>query len=128
MGILRSILAIVAGFVTMVIVVMVFTIVSVKALHLQSGHPTPLYLTLNVAYSVFAAMAGGYVSARIAMHHPLHHAYFLAGLIELLSLVSYFHYHGSQPLWYQLMLCIVPPLFVIAGAVLSVKLLPVPAL
>jgi hypothetical protein len=116
MSILRSIFAVLAGFLTMAIIVMALTPVTVKLMHLKTGAPTAGYLALNVAYSLAAAFAAGYVTARIAACHPIQYGIALAVLMALMSVVSYFHYRGQQPVWYQSLLCVVPPVCAIAGA------------
>ena len=102
-------------------VVIVLTVISVNAMGLKSGHPTPGYLVFNVAYSFFAAAAGGFVTALIAGVKPLEHGYVLAGLMLLMGALSYFRYKGIQPGWYQVMMVVVPPLCAVAGAAICAR-------
>ena len=119
--ILRSVLAVIAGFVTMSFVVIVLTVIAVNAMGLKSGQPTPGYLVINVAYSFFAAGAAGFVTALIAGVKPLEHAYVLAGIMLVMGAVSYLHYTGTQPGWYKAMMVVAPPLCAVAGAMVCAR-------
>jgi uncharacterized membrane protein YfcA len=112
----RSILAVLAGFLSMMVVVVACTLASVALLHLKSGNPTPGYLVLNVVYSLAGAFLGGWVTARLAGVAPVGHGVALAVLIVLLSALSYVHYTGLQPLGYQIFVTVFPPFAAIAGA------------
>lgn len=114
--ILRSVLAVIAGFLAMAVLVMVLTLVSVSALHVKSGHPTPGYLTLNVIYSLAAALLGGWLAALVAGRSPVAHGIALAVVMLALSAVSYIHYSGTQPFAYQIFLIVAPPLAAVLGA------------
>ena len=117
-GILRSILAVVGGYVTMAIVVMLFTAV-VKTLSpswfASEGAPVAPYLAVNICYSFIAAFAGGYVVAWIAARFPLQHAVALGGLVLVMSIVSAMQYGNRQPRWYQALLAMLMPLAAILG-------------
>jgi hypothetical protein len=118
---LRSTLAVLVGFVAMMFIVIVCTVACVKAFHLQSGHPTPLYLAINVAYSLAAAFLGGWICARMAGRSPVIHGAVLAAIMLVLGAFSYQGYKGSQPVWYQLFVILVPPLVAVAGAAMLRK-------
>ncbi len=117
--VLRSILAILAGFVTMAIVVMVLTLIAVSAMHLKSGHPTPGYLAVNIFYSFAAAALGGYVTARLAPSSPFKHAYILAAIMLVAGAASYMQYRGTQPFWYQVTITFLAPAAALIGARLT---------
>jgi hypothetical protein len=119
--ILRSILAVIAGFIAMSFVIILLTVVSVKTMGLKSGHPAPGYLVLNVVYSFIAAAAGGFVTALIAAVKPVEHAYVLACVMLVMGALSYAHYRGTQPGWYQLLLVLAPPACAIAGAAICAR-------
>ena len=105
---LRSVLAVLAGYFAMAVAVVVFTVACVKALHLQSGHPTPGYLVANLVYSLLAAVLGGWVAAKIAGYRPLQHGLAL-GLLMLI------HPAPGQPLWYAWALTLGSPLMAVLG-------------
>lgn len=120
-GALKSVLAVFSGFLTMVILVMLFT----GALRMLApswfpvdGAPTGPYLIANVLYSFLAAVAGGYVAARIASRLPVHHAIALASLVLCMSILSAVYYAARQPRWYQVLLAVMmPPTVVLGGYV-----------
>lgn len=113
---IRSILAVIAGYLTMAAVVVVLTMLCVVIFHLQSGHPTPVYLALNMAYSVAAAALGGWVTALIAKRSPIAHGVALAVLILVLSALQLLHPAPGQSLIYLGFLTIAPPIGAVAGA------------
>jgi putative membrane protein (TIGR04086 family) len=115
----RSILAVIAGYLAMAIVVVVLTVVTVAVLHLQSGHPTALYLALNVVYSLGAAVLGGWVAGRIARRSPVAHGVALGVLMLALSAYQLKHPAPGQPFAYLIVLLIACPLAAIAGAALN---------
>jgi len=117
----RSILAVIVGYMVMMLAVIVLTLIMVKTMGLKSGHPTPGYLAVNAGYSFLAAAIGGFVTASIARIKPLPHAAALAVLICVLTVVSYRGYRGNQPFWYQVAMVIVPSLCAIAGAALQAR-------
>ena len=95
--VLRSVLAIVAGFVTMFVIVIVCTVVCLQTMHLKSGHPTPGYLVINVIYSLAAAFAGGWVAARAAGYNPVIHGIILGAIMLVQSALFLLHPAASQP-------------------------------
>ena len=115
---LRSIFAVLTGYVTMVVIVglATFLLQVVKpAWFLVGTPPPPAYLALNVAYSFFAAFAGGWTAARIATRKNLQHAIALAALTLVLAIVSAALAGEGQPRWYQALLAILMPATVFAG-------------
>jgi hypothetical protein len=116
--ILRSVLAVLGGFLTMAIGVMLFTGVF-KMLALSwfavEGVPTAPYLAVNVAYSFVAALAGGYVAAWIAVRLPVQHALALGGFVVVMSTVSAMHHDNRQPRLYQVTLAVLMPFAVLLG-------------
>ena len=113
---LRSLFAVIAGFVVMATFVIVLTLIFVASLHVQSGHPTPLYLMLNIVYSAGAAIAGGWVAARVAGYRPIAHGVALALLMFLSSLAALRHPAPGQSIAYQVALAILMPLAAVAGS------------
>jgi hypothetical protein len=120
---IRSLLSVIAGFVGMAILVMIATGLAVKfmlhASDMQSVmklKPTPAYLAVNLAYSAIFAVFGGLITANIAGRAPVVHALALAGLMLVMSVVSFFQSAQTrQPKWYGLTLMVLVP----AGAVLG---------
>jgi hypothetical protein len=113
---IRSILAVIAGYLAMAIVVVILTMLCVAIFHLQSGHPTPVYLALNMAYSLAAAALGGWITARIAGRSPIAHGIALGAVILALSALQFLHPAPGQSFAYLIFLAIAPPLAAVAGA------------
>jgi hypothetical protein len=105
----RSILAVVAGYVLMAVLVMAAsTIVGVAfpgAFATADGKPILPDLgwyALTLAYSFAAALAGGHACARLARHAELAHAGALALLLLALGLSLLFAGSGAEgvPVWW----------------------------
>ena len=124
MSVLRSIFAVMLGYMAMMLSVIVLTLLFVKTMGLKSAHPTPGYLFVNVVYTFLAAGIGGYVTARIAEVKPMIAAGVLATLMLIMGVLSYRHYTGMQPAWYQAMMQIVPSLCALGGAALYARNAP----
>jgi len=107
---LRSVAAVLGGFIAMAIVVMVGTMAASATLlpgrlsRMQSGAPaggvSRRYLIANLAVSLLAAAIGGVLAARIAGSHPMVHVVVLAALVLLMSAVSARGNSADQPSWY----------------------------
>ena len=125
MPILRAFLALVAGFLTMAVLVGVITGVLIRRVPEwvgATGHPRPAYVAVNLAYSLAAAIAGGYVTAWIAGNNrALMHIFALALIVLLLSGLSALQQRGMQPIWYQLSLLGLTPLGVFLGGILRIR-------
>lgn len=120
-SVLRSFFAVMVGYMVMMVVVIALTLVFVKTMGLKSGNPTPGYLFLNGVYTFLAAAIGGYVTARIAEVKPMVAAGALAVLMAIMGILSYRHYTGMQPFWYQVMMMVAPSLCALAGAALYAR-------
>lgn len=116
---LRSILAVVAGYATLFVLATAATvalafIVPELAAETPEASPPAWYIAFNLAYSALFAVVAGYVTATLARREELRHAAALAALILLLGVPYIFIMRGGiQPLWYLVAL----PLFGAAGAV-----------
>lgn len=131
---LRSIGAVAAGFVTMVILVMIGSIAiaattmpgGIAALkQVQQGGPAPTptlqVYVMNIVMSLVAAFVGGWVALRLAGRAPVGHLAALAVVVLLMGLVSAFvPGSASQPTWYKLLI----PLVGVAGVAASALLAP----
>ncbi len=118
-SVVRSLVAVIVGFMAMMVLVIAVTLLAVKAYGLHSGHPTPGYLVYNVVASLVAATFGGFVTGSIAHERRVRHGIILGLVMMVMGALSYMHYRGPQPAWYQAMLVVVPPLFAVAGAKLA---------
>jgi peptidoglycan/LPS O-acetylase OafA/YrhL len=115
-SLLRSMIAIIVGFMVMMLAVIALALVMVKTMGVSSGHPTAARLTYNALASFFAALVGGFVTGTIAPERQVRHGYLLAMVMLMMAALSYLHYTGGQPAWYQAMMVVVPSLFAVLGA------------
>lgn len=102
MKIVRSIVAVAAGLVTIVVLVVALTWVSVEAF-LEGDitiDPTPTFMGISLAYTFFAAVVGGWGTARIAWGRPMLHAAALAAAVLVLGLLGAHPAGASAPGWY----------------------------
>jgi hypothetical protein len=126
MQILRSFLALLAGFISMALLVGVFTAALMKFLPQwvgDTGHPRAAYVVVNLGYSLAAAVVGGYVTARLAVNNTLIHILALALIVLLLGALSALQQRGMQPIWYQLLLIAIAPVGVLLGGLIRLKIL-----
>ena len=126
MLILHAFLALLAGFVTMAVLVGVATAIITKSVPEwvgAPGQPRAGYIFVNLGYSFAAAIAGGYVTAWVAKDNPLIHALALALIVLLLAALSAMQQRGMQPIWYQLLLVAITPAGVMLGGLLRIRLL-----
>ena len=121
MVILRAFGALLAGFATMALLVIVMTALLAKLTPSwvgEHGKPTPGYMFVNLA-----AAAGGYVTACAAAANPLVHVLALGMVVLALSALSALQSRGQQPIPYQLALVALSPLGVLAGGLARLRVL-----
>jgi hypothetical protein len=114
---LRSVLAVLAGFVLMVAIVIACT----HALRLNAIQPTPGYLKINFACTMLAALAAGWLTARLAGYRPMAHGLALAMTMVLLGMVALMKPTPTQPWSYQFLLAAVPPFAVLLGSWIAAR-------
>lgn len=125
---LRSIGAIVLGYVVLALITIVGTSMAARLLlpRRAAGAPpgtppvlTPSYLTANLTWSALAAVVGGYVTARMAPGRPMVHVAVLALLILALSAMSARAPTSvGQPGWYNRILPLLGLVGVVVGGLL----------
>ena len=128
MVILHAFLALVAGFATMALLVIVITALLAKLTPSwvgERGNPRPAYIFVNLGYSFLAAAAGGYVTAWAAQRNPLIHVLALGITVLLLAALSALQQRGQQPIWYMLSLVAISPFGVLAGGLVRLRVLGV---
>ncbi|MBV6522642.1 MAG: hypothetical protein MNPFHGCM_02790 [Gemmatimonadaceae bacterium] len=128
----RSFLAILSGYLAMAILVVVLTPVAVwlfipaEALKLRPVPYTTAYIVSNFTYSFAAAVAGGWLAARMAPRRPLEHGGALAGVMAMLALGAVLS-KGSpasatnQPSWYGWSVALTGAAGALAGGWLRVR-------
>ena len=126
MVILHGFLALLAGFATMAILVILMTAMLTRLVPEWVGEqskPRPMYIFANLGYSFLAASAGGYVTAWAAAGNPLVHVLALAIAVLVLSALSALQMRGKQPVAYQLALVAISPMGVVAGGLVRLRVL-----
>jgi len=93
---LRSILSILAGFAAMALLIMPATIISARLMlgtrsreDMMKIKPTPKFIAVNLVYSALFAGFGGWLTATLADHAKMKHAFALAGLMFAMGLFSF---------------------------------------
>ena len=122
--IVRSVIAVVAGYAAMAAVVIALSVLVKKIAPTWVGSeraPNASYVYTNLLYSFGAAMIGGYVAAVIGSHAPLAHACALAVVVFVLSIVSAAQIGDRQPRWYQAALALIGPLGAVLGGWIRAK-------
>ena len=119
--ILRSILGVVAGFLTLNIILFISTPASIAIQRLQSGHHASGTLAFSIVWSFAASFAAGYVCALIAAENRIETAGVFAAIMLVFGVFSYLHYTGRQSVWYQIMIVVIPPMLIVAGGALCTR-------
>jgi hypothetical protein len=125
MPMLRSFLALLAGFAAMAALVTIVTAALMKLAPAwvgARGRPRPSYVLFNLGCSFAAAMLGGYITAWMATERTLIHVLVLGLIVLLLGALSALQQRGQQPVWYQLLLIAITPCGVVLGGLLRLKL------
>ena len=123
---MHAFLALLAGFATMAILVMVITALGTRLAQKwvgAEGKPRPGYAFVNLGYSSLAAAAGGYVTAWISAANPLILVLVLGIVVLAMGALSALQARGTQPIWYALTLLALMPLGVLAGGLVRLRVL-----
>jgi hypothetical protein len=123
---LRVLYGLLAGFAAMTVLVLVFTRLHARAIPNWAAlrkRPTTAYVFVNVCAAFVSGVAGGYISAWIADEQLLGGVVALAIVALVMGGISTLEQRGKQPLWYQLLLAVIPSLGVVAGGLLRMKVL-----
>jgi uncharacterized protein YggT (Ycf19 family) len=121
MQIAHSFLSILAGFIVIVGLTGIATALLRRfapSLAQVDARADAFAMLVNVGLAFLSSTLGGYVTARYTTGNPLAHAFMLAMVVLLLSAVSSVQMKGQQPTSYLLLLTMMPPLAVLAGALL----------
>ncbi|MGA2535156.1 MAG: hypothetical protein ABSF53_04005 [Terracidiphilus sp.] len=126
MVMLHAFLSLLAGFVTMTLIVIVLTALVTKLIPDWVGadaNPRPAYSIVNLGYSFLSAAAGGYVTAWLSTANPLIQVLVLAIVVLAMSALSALQARGKQPIWYAIALLALMPVGVFAGGLLRLRVL-----
>lgn len=106
---IRSIVAVIAGFLASALTIMLITLTTVRFftdVPLENRQAaaaslgTSWYL-FELAYTLPVGVLGGYVTARLARRQGSRHALALAGVILLMGVASAVGSAGLKPLWHD---------------------------
>jgi hypothetical protein len=125
---LHSFLAILAGFILIVGLTGIATILLrrlVPSVASVDAQPDALAMMVNIGMALVFSVLGGYVTARYSQGNPVAHAFMLALVVLLLNAVSGVQMKGRQPVYYLMILMVIPPLAVLAGGLLRLHQLGV---
>ncbi|MFI5209812.1 MAG: class I SAM-dependent methyltransferase [Gemmatimonadales bacterium] len=119
-NLMRSGIAVLAGYMAMAIAVVLTTSASAAAmLPTVDSPPTVAFLGINMGLGLLAAILGGYVTTRLAPQNPRNHVAALGGVILVLGILSA-RAGGMQPAWFRFGIIGIG----LAGAALGGLLLP----
>ncbi len=96
----KSIIAVVAGYAAMAILVIITTMLAAAFLLNDPNEVTSAYLVVNLILSLISAVVGGWITAKLAPNNKKRHVQILAGLIIVLGLLSLTQTLIGQPVWY----------------------------
>jgi len=118
----RTLLAVLGGVLTTVVLVGLTTWAAAAALGIAPGRPTTAYLAANLALSAASAVAGGYAAAALASRARLAHAGALAVVLLALSIYAIAQpVEVGQPPWYPYALTALGPLGALAGGAIRAR-------
>jgi len=115
---LRSILAVLAGYAVILAIVLgaTYMLQAVKPEWYLIGVPLARgYLAANIAYSLAAAFLGGLATATIASRARMKHAYALAAVSVAMSVLSAMTAEEEQPRWFQALRAVVMVAAIVAA-------------
>jgi len=124
--ILHAFLALLAGYATVALLVIVTTALITRLMPEwvgQQASPRLAYAIVNLGYSFLAAAAGGYITTWAAAGNPLVNDLVLALVVLAMSALSAMQSRGKQPIWYALTMVAIMPLGVLAGGLLRLRVL-----
>ena len=100
---LRSILAIIVGYLTFAIPIRILFLIWF-GMPDSDNMPTPSmgFMPFSIVFGFIFTIAAGYVTALIATRLEIKHVYFLAGVLILLAIVNMITAAGNEPFWYQI--------------------------
>jgi len=108
---LKSIVAVVVGFLLVTILCGSGDLVLIKAMPqaVHGGHiDDPMALAITLLYSLVFATLGGFVTARLAPHHPLRHAIILGCFGLAASILAAVALWNTGPVWYHIGALVIP--------------------
>jgi hypothetical protein len=124
--IIHAFLALLAGFATIAVLVMLVAALLIRLAPDWAGadgKPQPGYAFVNLGYSFLAAAAGGFVTAWASVANPLIHVLVLGIVVLAVAALSALQERGEQPIWYALAMVALTPVGVLAGGLVRLRVL-----
>jgi len=124
--VMRTFVALLAGFVTMGLLVTTMTALLRRLTPgwiVEEGRPGAGAVVVTLGASFLSAAAGGYVTAVVAVGDALVQVLMLAIVVLALCALSALQQRGKQPVAFQLALVALTPMGVLAGALLRMRIL-----
>ena len=112
---LRSVIALIAGFAIMTFTILIATIIAALMLDISPGAPTTQFLALNVFYSAAAAAFGGYATASLAPERPSAHVLILAVMVLIMGVSSLLAPQPGQERWNLVAVLVLGPVCAFIG-------------
>ena len=113
MQLLRSIGAVISGYLVIALSAFLFFALSGQAPHAKAS---PSMMTLSILVGVIAAFAGGFLAARLAGRKPLAHGVAVAVVLAIGASVSLASTLGHGAIWSQVSaLLLMAPVAVLGG-------------
>jgi hypothetical protein len=121
---LHAFLALVAGLLTMIVLVVTGGALVRRWTPSWAAierDPSPGYILSHLCGSFLAAAAGGYVTELAARINPLYHVLALGMIVLVVSALSVLESRGRQPIWFQLAQVAIAPAGVLAGGLVRMR-------
>lgn len=120
---LRSIGAVIAGYLAMAVGVLLVVGIGAALLVEDPDAPGLPYIAFNLGASILAAALGGWVTRRLAPRSPGVHVVALAVFVLVLGIVMALAGGdtGGQPGWYPAVIAVLGPLGVLAGGSIGAR-------
>lgn len=126
MAVMRTFWALLAGFVAMALLVGGITALLRRCAPgwiVETGRLTAGAVVVTLGASFLSAVAGGYVTAVVAVGNALVQVLVLAIVVLALTAMSVLQQRGQQPIPFQLALVALTPMGVLAGGLLRMRVL-----
>lgn len=112
---LRTVVALIAGFAIMAFTILIATVVIALAMGVQRGTLPTSFLVAMVVVSALASALGGYSTASLARDRPTVHAAILATMIFVQHVYAIIFPIEGQHTWYAWSLAISGPVLAVIG-------------
>ena len=128
MVVLDAFVALAAGFIVLTLLSLALSTLVTRMVPSWSNAKGPVecgpgYALVSLGSAFLGSAAGGYVTAWVAAANPLVHVMALGLAVLALAGLSTLKSPGKAPLWFQLAQVAIPPLGVLAGGLVRLRVL-----